>query len=167
MIKAAILSINGRQEPETSEYGQIVKDMIKEIDGKEVYYNAVADEFGKIQEELFNLTEKGTADIIFTIGGTGFKKKDITPEATMAVIEKETPGIAELMRRKMSMVVPEAILLRGRAGIRKSTLIINLPGDTTTIKECLKALLPVIPRGVEVLKQIPTRHKLLKLWDQG
>jgi molybdenum cofactor synthesis domain-containing protein len=168
MVRVAILTISdkgsaGRHEDIS---GKVIREMIKKIEGEEVYYNIVPDEFRRIQEELFHITERNLADLVLTTGGTGFDRRDITPEATLAVIEKETPGITELMRWETAKITPEAALSRARAGIRKSTLIINLPGNPDALRECLKAIIPIIPRGIEILKGEINEHKVkMKLWD--
>jgi len=130
VIKVAILTISdkcskGEREDKS---GRIIAEMIKDFGGEEVYYNIIPDKFEKIREALFYISEKELADLILTTGGTGFAPRDVTPEATLDVIEKEVPGLTELMRWETSRSTPAAILSRARAGIRKSTLIVNLPG---------------------------------------
>ncbi|MFW5986538.1 MAG: MogA/MoaB family molybdenum cofactor biosynthesis protein [Halanaerobiales bacterium] len=169
MIRVAVLIISekGVSRDYEDKSGNIIAEMVKEINGEEVFKNTVDDEFRKIQEELFNLTERGIADLILTTGGTGFARRDVTPEATMAVIERETPGISEMMRWKAGQRTPKAALTRARAGIRKSTLIVNLPGSPKAVCECLDAILPVLPHGVEIIKKdySEQRYHEMQLWD--
>ncbi len=168
MVRVAILTVSekGAAGQREEESGAVIREMITKFEGEEVYYNVISDEFRRIQEELFHITERSLADLILTVGGTGFARSDITPEATLAVIEKETPGITELMRWKTSEITPKAALSRARAGIRKLTLIINLPGNSDVLKLCLDAIIPVIPDAIEVLKGDIAEHNLkLKLWE--
>ncbi|MDI3548376.1 MAG: molybdopterin adenylyltransferase [Halanaerobiales bacterium] len=160
MIRVAILTVSDRGSAGKREdlSGKVIEEMIKEFDGEKVYYNIVPDEFGRIKEELFNISERGLADLILTTGGTGFARRDVTPEATMTVVEKEVPGITEMMRWETAKITPNAYLSRARAGIRKSTLIINLPGKPKAVKECLKAIIPVILHGIEILRGDVTEH---------
>lgn len=160
MIRVAILTVSDRGSAGEREdlSGKVIEEMIKEFDGEKVYYNIVPDEFGRIKEELFNISERGLADLILTTGGTGFARRDVTPEATMTVVEKEVPGITEMMRWETAKITPNAYLSRARAGIRKSTLIINLPGNPKAVKECLKTIMPVILHGIEVLRGDVTEH---------
>jgi molybdopterin adenylyltransferase len=95
----------------------------------------------------------GRLQLVVTTGGTGLSPRDVTPEATLAVIDKEVPGIAELMRLESLKVTPRAALSRAVAGIRASTLIINLPGSVKGVRECLSALRPILRHAMETLKQ--------------
>jgi molybdopterin adenylyltransferase len=88
-----------------------------------------------------------------TTGGTGLSPRDVTPEATRSVIEREVPGIADLMRLESLKITPKAALSRAVSGIRKGTLIINLPGSVKGVRECLAALRPILPHAAETLKQ--------------
>jgi molybdenum cofactor synthesis domain-containing protein len=97
--------------------------------------------------------------LIFTTGGTGFAPRDITPEATSSVIERETPGIAEYLRYKSFQITPHAILSRGIAGICKQSLIINLPGSPKAAKECIEFLIPVLPHAIELILDSPESEK--------
>ncbi len=120
--------------------------------GKTKEYLVVPDEKEKIEEALIYLCDDVKTDVVLTTGGTGFSPRDITPEATKAVIEREAPGIAEAIRMKSLEITPKAMLSRAVSGIRKSTLIINLPGSPKAVKEALQFVLPVLPHAVEVLK---------------
>jgi molybdenum cofactor synthesis domain-containing protein len=119
--------------------------------GKIVRTKIVPDEQDLIRATLVEWSEEGL-DLVLTTGGTGFSPRDWTPEATKAVIERETPGLAEAMRAAGLKATPKAMLSRAVAGIRKSTLIVNLPGSEKAVRESLEAILPALPHGVEILK---------------
>ncbi|NMC45233.1 MAG: MOSC domain-containing protein [Chloroflexi bacterium] len=110
------------------------------------------DEKDKIAETLIRLADAGGVDVIFTTGGTGFAPRDVTPEATMAVIDRLVPGIPEAMRQKSMQITERAMLSRATAGIRKQTLIVNLPGSPRAALECLAVFLPVMEHAVETLR---------------
>jgi molybdopterin adenylyltransferase len=101
-----------------------------------------------IQKAISKLTDFEHCDLVLTTGGTGFSPSDVTPEATRAILEKEAPGLAEHIRRENSLRTPNAILSRGVCGIRRHSLIVNLPGSPEGAKECLECILPVIPHGI-------------------
>jgi molybdenum cofactor synthesis domain-containing protein len=108
-----------------------------------------------IREKLTNLTDGGRVDVILTTGGTGFSPRDVTPEATRAVIERDAPGLAEAMRAASLKITPHAMLSRVVTGIRKKTLIINLPGSPKGAVENLQVVLPVLPHAVQLLQEDP------------
>ncbi len=91
-------------------------------------------------------------DLILTTGGTGFSPRDITPEATLSVIDREAPGIPEAMRLKSLQITPKAMLSRAVAGLRGKTLIINLPGSPKAVSECIEVIVPVLPHAIEILR---------------
>ena len=102
--------------------------------------------------ELRRLCDGDLADLILTTGGTGFSPTDLTPEATLSVIERAAPGIAEAMRWHSLQITPRAMLSRAAAGIRKGALIVNLPGSPKSVKECLEYILPALSHGLAILK---------------
>jgi len=111
----------------------------------------VPDEFEDIKEALRDLSDAGV-NLILTTGGTGFAPRDVTPEATSAVIEKPAPGFAEIMRMKSSQVTHHAMLSRAVSGIRKQSLIINLPGSPKAVRENLGFIESAIPHAIELLQ---------------
>lgn len=119
--------------------------------GKTKEYITVPDEQKEIEKALIYLCDDVKADIVFTTGGTGFAPRDVTPEATKSVWDREAPGIAEGIRQKSMEITPKAMLSRAVSGIRKNTLIINLPGSPKAVRESLEFVLPVLPHAVEVL----------------
>jgi molybdopterin adenylyltransferase len=115
----------------------------------------VSDDFSEIRLLLLDLCQKDQVDIILTTGGTGFSPRDITPEATLAVIERNAAGLAETMRSESLKINPHAMLSRAVTGICKNTLIINLPGNPNAAIENLEVILPVIPHAVSLLRSSP------------
>ncbi|NWG06759.1 MAG: MogA/MoaB family molybdenum cofactor biosynthesis protein [Chloroflexi bacterium] len=113
------------------------------------------DEESAIRAVLTEWADSGELDVILTTGGTGFSPRDVTPEATRAVIEREAPGLAEAMRSASLRITPHAMLSRVVAGIRKQTLIINLPGSPKGAVENLQVVLPVLPHAVQLLREDP------------
>ena len=130
--------------------GPLISEMLSSM-GDMGEYTVVPDEKELISAELIRLSDEVKSDIIFTTGGTGFAPRDITPEATKAVIEKEVPGIPEAIRAKSLEITPKAMLSRAVSGIRGKTLIINLPGSPKAVRESLEVVMPVLPHAVETL----------------
>jgi molybdenum cofactor synthesis domain-containing protein len=97
-------------------------------------------------------------DVILTTGGTGLAPRDVTPEATLAIVDKVVPGLAEMMRVQTFTATPLSILSRAVAGVRKKCLIINLPGSPKAVRECLEVILPAIPHAVQIIKGEITQH---------
>lgn len=120
-----------------------------------VQQGLVPDESGAIQEQLIAWAGTDEVDVILTTGGTGFSPRDQTPEATQAVIERPAPGLAEAMRLASLQVTPHAMLSRAVAGIRRRTLIVNLPGSPRGALENLRVILPVLPHAVQLLHEDP------------
>lgn len=114
-------------------------------------YRIVPDDLDAIRDALLHMVERERLDLILTTGGTGFSSRDNTPEATKSVIEREVPGIPEVMRAESLKKTPRAMLSRATAGIRKRTLIINLPGSPKAVRECLEAIMEAVPHGMEIL----------------
>ena len=117
----------------------------------EAVYAVVPDEQPLLEEQLINMADKESCCLVVTTGGTGPAKRDVTPEATMAVSEKLLPGFGEQMRQVSLQYVPTAILSRQTAGIRGSTLIVNLPGKPKSIRECLEVVFPAIPYCIDLI----------------
>lgn len=115
----------------------------------------VPDDILQVKESLATWSDTGEMDVILTTGGTGFSPRDLTPEATQAVIDRSAPGIAEAMRAASLPITPHAMLSRGTAGIRGRTLIINLPGSPKAALENLAVVSPVLPHAVQLLQEDP------------
>ncbi|OGC04282.1 molybdenum cofactor biosynthesis protein [candidate division WOR-1 bacterium RIFOXYA12_FULL_43_27] len=116
-------------------------------------YAVVPDEQKEISEKIKDFVDQKSCDLVLTTGGTGLSPRDVTPEATKAVIDREIPGIAEAIRFESYKIKDRAMLSRAIAGSRGKTLIINLPGSPRAVKECLNIVLPVIPHALEVLEK--------------
>ena len=117
-----------------------------------VVRDLVPDDTVEITRLLIVWADRGDADLILTTGGTGLSPRDVTPEATRAVIEREAPGIANRIRREGEKSTPNAALSRGLAGTRNRTLIINLPGSTSGVKDSLAAIEPIVDHAVKVMR---------------
>ncbi|WP_104685028.1 molybdopterin adenylyltransferase [Helicobacter bizzozeronii] len=133
--------------------GGAIKEVLSEyiINPLVFEYRLIADEQDLIQESLIELSDVCGCDLIVTTGGTGPAPRDVTPEATEAVCSKMLPGFGELMRATSLKYVPTAILSRQTAGIRGSSLIVNLPGKPKSIRECLEAVFPAIPYCIDLI----------------
>ena len=132
--------------------GPAIQEMVEERGWTVVQTTLLPDRREMLERELRRLCDGGRADLILTTGGTGFSPTDVTPEATMAVVERPNPGIPEAMRYYSLQITPRAMLSRAAAGIRGRTLIVNLPGSPKAVRECLQAILPALDHGLEILK---------------
>jgi molybdopterin adenylyltransferase len=132
--------------------GTMLKELVREIGGEVEAYAIVPDEKEVIIEKLIDMVDYQRLDLVLTTGGTGFGPRDITPEATMTVIQRRAPGIAEVMRMESMKITPRAMLSRGVAGIRRRSLIINLPGSVKAAQESFEAIMPALSHGIEILR---------------
>lgn len=158
-MKTAILTVSDRcsRGEQQDRSGELAKATLESA-GWEVYAHVVVpDEQVLITTALLDWISDDVA-LIITTGGTGFSPRDITPEATKAVIEREVPGLAELLRWHSYASMPAAVLSRGVAGICKRTLIVNLPGSTGGVRDGLELLMPLLPHAVGVIRDEPTAH---------
>lgn len=154
MIKTGILTISdkGSRNERADLTGPAIKESLDKNIYSAEYYKIIPDEMDLICEELIFMCDELKLDLVLTNGGTGFAKRDVTPEATLKVIQRETPGIPEAMRQMSLSITPKAMLSRAAAGIRNSTLIINLPGSPKGATENLSFILSALPHGIEILK---------------
>lgn len=157
MYRVAVLTVSDRsfrgERPDTG--GPLVVEILRNAGYQVVHTEIVPDEQPLIETALCQVADMGNAELLVTTGGTGFAPRDVTPEATIAVCERLTPGIPEAMRYASMQVTNRAMLSRAQAGIRKGTLIINLPGSPKAAKENLEAVLPAISHGLEMLAGKP------------
>jgi molybdenum cofactor synthesis domain-containing protein len=154
IVKVGVLIISDRcfRGEQKDESGQIIKDMVDRIKGEVITYDIVPDDKDMIKKRLIDMADNMGCDLILTSGGTGLSSRDVTPEATKEVIDREIPGFGEIMRIEGFKITPHALLSRAIAGIRSQTMIINLPGSPKGVYECMEIILLAIPHGVEILK---------------
>jgi molybdenum cofactor synthesis domain-containing protein len=135
--------------------GPALADLIQAEGWSVVKQSLLPDEESAIRGLLISWADSGELDVILTTGGTGFSPRDITPEATRAVIERDAPGLAEAMRAASLKITPHAMLSRVVTGIRRRTLIVNLPGSPKGAVENLQVITPVLPHAVQLLREDP------------
>ncbi len=163
-MQVAILTVSDRGA--RGEYedrsGPLLAEIIQSKTPWQVSHRAVVpDEKMEIANTLIQWCNTGV-NLILTSGGTGFSPRDVTPEATQSVIERETPGIAEALRAESLKITRHAMLSRAVAGIRGRTLIINMPGNPKAVRENMDVLLPILPHALELLTEAPdseSRHR--------
>ena len=131
--------------------GPVIAEMVREAGYEVVWQKVLPDDQAMLEEAMKEICDEGKADLLLTTGGTGFSPRDVMPEATLAVAERMVPGIPEAMRAYSMTITPRAMLSRAAACIRKSTLIINLPGSPKAVKESLGYILPSLRHGLEIL----------------
>ena len=157
MFKAAVLTVSDRsfrgERPDAG--GPLVVEILKNAGYAVTETAIVTDEKGRIEAALRQWCDREPVDLIVTTGGTGSAPRDVTPEATLAVCDRLTPGIPEAMRYASMQVTNRAMLSRAAAGIRKGTLIVNLPGSPKAARENLEAVLPALAHGLEMLSGRP------------
>ncbi|MCU6747957.1 molybdopterin adenylyltransferase [Faecalicatena acetigenes] len=151
--KAAVITLSdksyaGEREDKS---GPLIKEMLETEDYEVTEQILLPDEQEEIEKCLCKLCDEKRADLVLTTGGTGFSMRDRTPEATLAVGERQVPGIAEAMRAASLQITPRAMLSRGVSVIRKRTLIVNLPGSPKAVRENLACILPALGHGLGIL----------------
>lgn len=157
-IRAAILTASDSRKPENDVSGSRLVELLRKADADIVETVVVSDDTNEIRVALANFVSRDDINLVITTGGTGFGPRDNTPEATLAVIEREAPGIAEAIRHESYMKTPMAMLSRGVAGIANGTLIINLPGSPKAVEECFDVIRPVIQHAIDLV-QGQTEHQ--------
>ncbi|KAF0146492.1 MAG: molybdopterin biosynthesis mog protein [Nitrospirae bacterium] len=152
MITVAVITLSdkGSRGEREDISGASIGEMLKSIDGVVKHYEILPDEKALIKSKLIGYS--GKVDLILTTGGTGLSPRDVTPEATLEVIDREIPGIAEAMRLEGFKKTKRAMLSRAVAGVRGRTLIINLPGSPKAVKENLDVIMDILPHAIEKIK---------------
>lgn len=155
--RVAILTVStlGSQGKREDTSGAAIRELVQTLNVEIVDYRILPDDRERIATHLRYLTDELHADLVLTTGGTGLSPTDWTPEATLDVVERRVPGFEEIMRVEGFKKTPYAVLSRGVCGIRKNTLIVNLPGNPKGVRESLELLVPVLPHGLKVLRGDP------------
>lgn len=158
MIRTAIITLSdkGSRGEREDESGRIIREMVAGIGAEVRHYEVLPDERPLLAAVLVRLADSGGIDLVLTTGGTGAAPRDVTPEATREVIERELPGMAEAMRAESLRKTPHAMISRAVAGIRKQTLIVNLPGSPRAVRENLSVILAALPHAIEKIKGDPS-----------
>lgn len=158
MITVGILTMSdkGARGEREDLSGEEIKRLVAEIPAEVKAYEVIPDEKYLITDKLVEYADDLGLDVIITTGGTGVSPRDVTPDATLEVIDKEIPGMAEVMRYESLKKTPRAMISRAVVGLRGRTLIINLPGSPKGVRENLSAILPAISHAVEKIKGDPS-----------
>ncbi|MCL0029976.1 MogA/MoaB family molybdenum cofactor biosynthesis protein [Dehalococcoidia bacterium] len=154
MFIAGIITVSdkGSRGERKDESGAVIRDLLSGIGAQVSRYEIVPDERETISARLIEWADGAGIDLILTSGGTGLSPRDVTPEATLAVVERLAPGFSEAMRLESLKKTPMGMLSRGVSGIRGKTLIVNLPGSPKAVRECLEVILPTLPHAIETLR---------------
>lgn len=153
MITVGIItsSDKGSRNERIDKSGEAIKEIVEKAGLKVEKYIILPDEREMLSKEMINMADKLKLNLVLTTGGTGFSVRDVTPEATKDVIEREVPGIPEAIRQYSLTITKRAMLSRAIAGIRKQTLIVNLPGSEKAVRESLEYCIDTLIHGIEIL----------------
>jgi len=159
MLKLGVITVSdkGARGERDDGSGPVIRELLAAM-ATCVRYEIIPDEAEIIARTLREWSDDGELDIILTTGGTGLAARDVTPEATLAVVDKPVPGLAEVMRAETARITPMAMLSRAAAGIRGRCLIVNLPGSPKAVRECLEVIMPVLLHAVEIIQGKVTEH---------
>ena len=160
MINIGILTVSdkGSQGQRYDESAKVIQECLSQLDCSVAKYEIVPDEMNIIADKLIEWADEGNLDIILTTGGTGLGPRDVTPEATLSVVDKVVPGFAEAMRMETFYTTPLSILSRAETGVRGKCLIINLPGSPKAVRECLMVVLPALTHAVDIINGEVAEH---------
>lgn len=150
-IRAIVVTVSDTRTENNDASGDALIQLLSGIGVEIIEKIIVSDNFEDLRQTLYSLTERVDTNLIVTTGGTGFSRRDNTPEATRSVIEREAPGLAEAMRSETLKKTPTAMLSRGVCGIRGTTLIINLPGSPQAVSECFEVIKPVLQHAINLI----------------
>lgn len=156
-LRVAILTVSDRSARGEREdrSGPALVEAVTARGWQVVRTAVLPDDLTRLRDTLAAWADEGVCDVLLTTGGTGFAPRDVTPEATLAVVERLAPGLAEAMRAASLRITPHAMLSRAVAGIRGRTLIVNLPGSPKAAVENLEVIAPVLPHAVQLLSEAP------------
>jgi molybdenum cofactor synthesis domain-containing protein len=156
--KAAVLTVSDRgfQGERADRSGPLVQDILRRAGFSVVHAEVLPDEQPVIEQRLRRLADEADLDLVLTTGGTGLSPRDVTPDATLAVVQRQVPGIPEAMRASSLAKTPHAMISRAVAGIRGRTLIINLPGSIRGAQENLEAVLPSLRHALDKIRGDPS-----------
>lgn len=157
-FKIAVITVSdkGYRGEREDRSGKYIVDYFKQKGWEITDYSIVPDEKNIIRQKLVDICDNYRANLIITAGGTGFSPRDLTPEATKEVLERDVPGFSEIIRIEGQKKTPRAVLSRGVSGIRKKTLIINLPGSIKGVRDSLELIYRPLPHGIDILTQRET-----------
>ncbi|MDY6876309.1 MAG: MogA/MoaB family molybdenum cofactor biosynthesis protein [Chloroflexota bacterium] len=160
-IRAGVVTVSdkGYAGEREDASGPLLADLLRKMGAKVVSQTIVPDERAEIERVLTALADETQVDLVVTTGGTGPAPRDVTPEAMQAVIEREVPGLAEVLRFEGYRKTPLAVISRGRAGIRGRTLFVNLPGSPRAVREGMETLSLILPHAIRMLRGVDTEHR--------
>ena len=160
-IRAGVVTVSdkGYAGEREDASGPLLADLLRKMGAEVVSRTIVPDERAEIERVLTALADEAQVDLVVTTGGTGPAPRDVTPEATQAVIEREVPGLAEVLRFEGYRKTPLAVISRGVAGIRGRTLFVNLPGSPRAVREGMETLSPILPHAIRMLRGVDTEHR--------
>lgn len=158
MFKTSIITVSDRgyRGEREDKSGQAIRELLQGLEFEVIDYRIVPDERDHIRKALIHAVDELGADLVLTTGGTGLSPRDVTPDATSEVIDKEVPGFAEAMRAESLKKTPHAMISRALCGVRRSSLILNLPGSPRAVIDHLKVTLPALPHALSKLKGDPS-----------
>jgi len=159
-IQAAVVTVSDKGYAGEREdvSGPLLADLLRKMGAEIVSQTIVPDKRAEIERMLMLLADEAQVDLVVTTGGTGPAPRDVTPEATQAIIEREVPGLAEVLRFEGYRKTPLAVISRGVAGIRGQTLFVNLPGSPRAVREGMETLTPILPHAIKMLRGVHTEH---------
>lgn len=156
MFKVGVLTISDKasKNERVDESGKVIKEIVENFGYEVSYYNIIPDEVEDIKSELIKSSDELNCDLVLTTGGTGFSKRDVTPEATLDVMTRNAFGISEAIRAYSMTITKRAMLSRAVSVIRNETLIVNLPGSPKAVKESLEYIINDLDHGLKILKGV-------------